>query len=114
MSAALAGMLGLSIGFVMALFLSVTHADRRLDAADAELAAQQARLTAALAALRECLAANEQLQNAVREREQAIGALLRRLNAANVRAAGGERLVATSFILGLPLNQVNPSWFNRN
>lgn len=44
----------------------------------------QARLAAACDGLHACQAANEQLVAAVREREQAIGGLLQRLNAANI------------------------------
>ena len=83
---------------------------RRADAAD-----QQARLQAALAGLRECLHANEVLRAAVREREQAIGDLLRRQNEINVaQLATGQRKARLPFTLGLPQLKVAPSQFNRN
>ena len=100
-----------AITTVIACWLYLRECDRRrADAAD-----QQARLQAALAGLRECLHANEVLRAAVREREQTIGILLRRLNEANVAlVATGQRKTRLPFTLGMPQLKVAPSQFNRN
>ena len=75
----------------------------------------EARLAAAFSGLREYQRANDTLSAAVREREQTIGNLMRRLNEANVaRVAGDQRTVRSPLILGLPQLKVAPSRFNRN
>lgn len=83
---------------------------RRRDADDYE-----ARLTAAFSGLREYQRANDTLAAAVREREQAIGNLMRRLNEASVaRIEAGQRTVRSPLVLGLPQLKVAPSRFSRN
>ena len=59
--------------------------------------------------------ANDVLRAAVREREQAIGELLRRQNEIHVaQLATGQRKARSPLTLGLPQLKVAPSQFNRN
>lgn len=75
----------------------------------------RARLAAACDGLRACQGANDQLAAAVREREQAIGGLLRRLNDANVALAMARSgRFAPAAVLSLPRHHVTPTQFNQN
>ncbi len=88
---------------------------RELRAHQRTRANYQARVAALLDGLNACEVANGQLVAAVREREQAIGGLLRRLNDASVALAmarGGRFTPAA--VLGLPQHHVTPAQFNQN
>lgn len=86
---------------------SARRARRQLDRAERDYCL---RVKAAVRTLDEFGAANRKLQKAVQQREQAIADLLNRLNAAAVERVVVQRMP----MLGLPVNRVSPSKFNRN
>ena len=97
----------LSIIVAVAAVRSARRARRQLERSEHDY---RLRVKAAVRTLDEFDAANRTLQKAVQQREQAIADLLNRLNAAAVERVVVQRMP----MLGLPVNRVSPSKFNRN